>query len=308
MPTLTTGNWLNQFVAPQLLQEFKNYKDDFVGVIPGVPKAAMTADGVRFNKLINNVGFYVNNTAEFTATKMTGEKIFVAWEKYDTAPTAVDDAEIRGLAYDKRAAVRVKHTEAFKMGIRTHILHKLAPADATNANMPVMRTTGTVVNGRNRLTFADLVAFLEKIKALNLPDASQFYLILCPEHSTDLILDRDSAPYFTDKSIFFDPVTGAVKSVMGFKFFENQESVAYDNTGVKKAKGAALISTDRHASVFFYAPNALYQLDSTKVLYKDETTDTKSADPTSEFRTQTYGLVDKIVEYGFGAIVSGLGA
>jgi len=57
MPTQTDGNWLNQYVAPQLLVEFKNYKDDFVGVIPGVPAQALTADGVRFNKLINNVGF-----------------------------------------------------------------------------------------------------------------------------------------------------------------------------------------------------------------------------------------------------------
>ena len=306
MGELTTGNYLNQYVAPQLLSEFKNYKDDFVGVIPGVPKQAISADGIRFNRLIGNVGFFVGNTAEFVPKKMTGDKVFVAWEKYDTDPTEVDDSEIRNLNYDKRNEVRVKHTEAFKLGYRDHILHKLCPGDDTSATMPVMRTTGAADGTRKRLTFADVVKYLELVKKLNLPQANEVYLVLCPEHATDLILDRDSAAYFANKDIFFDVKTGAVKSVMGFKFFENNFCPAFTSAGVKKAAGSALGATDRNASVFFYAPNALRHLESVKILYSPETTDTKSADPKSIFRTQTYGLVDRIVDYGFGAIVSGI--
>lgn len=307
MATTETGNWLNQYVAPQLLLEFKNYKDDFIGVLPGANPAAITADGIRFNKLINNVGFFVNNTEDFTAKKMTGQKVFVPWEKYDTDPTEVDDAEIRGLNYDKRSTVRVKHTEAFKMGIRDHVVWKLAPEVSNNADMPVMRTTGADDGtGRLRLIFGDLVKFLEKVKNLNLPNEQEFYMILCPEHETDLMLDRDSANYFADKNIFFDITTGKVKSVMGFKFFSNNAVLAYDNTGAKKAKGAALVSTDRRASLFFYAPNSVYHINSVKVLYSPETTDTKSADPKSTFRIQTYGLIERVVDYGFGALVSGI--
>jgi hypothetical protein len=306
MPTTTSGQWLNQYVAPQLLQEFKNYKDDFMSVLPGAPASAVTADGIRFNKLINNVGFFVDNTSDFTPTQMTGEKTLVTWEKYDTAPTKVDDAEIRNLAYDKRSAVRAKHSEAFKIGVRNHVMWKLCPS-ANAAGMPVVRTTGANDGtGRLRLTFADLVKYLEVWKKLNLPLMDQLYMILCPEHSTDLILDRDSAAYFANKDIFFDVKTGAVKSIMGFKFFENNFSVAFDNTGAKKAKGAALGANDRNASMAFYAPNSVYHLDSVKILYKPETEDTRSADPTSEFRTQTYGLVDRISDYGFGALVSGI--
>jgi hypothetical protein len=168
MSTTATGQWLNQYVAPQLLQEFKNYKDDFIGVLKGVPAAAVTADGVRWNKLINNVNFYVNNSGTFTPKKMTGEKVFVEWEKYDTDPTEVDDAEIRYLAYDKRSEVRIKHAEAMKLGIRDHVMWKLAPNDDTNANMPVIRTTGSDDGtGRLRLTFEDMVTYLERIKKLN---------------------------------------------------------------------------------------------------------------------------------------------
>ena len=162
---MTPGQHLNQFVAPQLLQEFKNYKDDFIGVLPGAPKAALTADGIRYNKLINNVGFYVNNTTDFTAKRMTGEKTFVEWEKYDTDPTAVDDAEIRYLAYDKRSEVRVRHSQAWKIGMRDHVMWKLCPENNTNPYMPVIRTTGdNDGTGRKRLLFADLVKYLEIVK------------------------------------------------------------------------------------------------------------------------------------------------
>lgn len=305
MSTTTTGQWLNQYVAPQLLQEFRNFKDDFMGVLPGAPRAALTADGLRFNKLINNVGFFVDNTTEFTAKKMTGEKTLVEWEKYDTDPTEVDDAEVRALAYDKRAYVRVKHTEAFKMGIRDHVMWKLCPNDATKSEMPVMRTTGdNDGTGRKRLTFRNIVEYLEMVRALNLPDESKLFMILNPKHSTDLIIDRDSAPYFGNKEIFFDPTTGKVRSVMGFKFFENNFAPVFSSDGEKKAKGAVAAEGDQLASTFFYAPNAVYHLDQVKILYKSELTDTRNPDPKSEFRTQTYGLVDRIVDYGFGAVVS----
>ncbi len=307
MATTETGNWLNRYVAPQLLREFKNYKDDFIAVLPSVPKQAITADGVRFNKLINNVGFRVDNKFYFTPKKIEGEKTFVPWEKYDTEPTPVDDAEVRGLAFDKRNAVRDKHAEAFKMGIRDHVIWKLAPNDNTNANMPVVRTTGEDDGtGRLRMTFKDLITYLEKVKKLNLLKMDQLYMILSPEHSTDLILDRDSANLFANKEIFFDTKTGKVKSVMGFKFFENNAVLAYDESDNKKPKGAVLGATDRVASMFFYAPNVVYYIDKVKVLYRPETMDTRSADPISEFRLQTYGIVDRIEDYAVGAIVSGV--
>lgn len=307
MGTTTDGVFLNQYVAPQLLKEFKNYKNDFIGTLKGAPASAITADGIRWNKLINNVGFYVNNSENFVAKKMNTKKVFVEWEKFDTDPTEVDDAEVRNIAFDKRNEVRLKHSEAFIMGIRDHVMWKLAPADSSSANMPVIRTTGdNDGNGRKRLTFSDLVKYLETVKKLNLPDESQFYVILCPEHVTDLLLDYNSAKLFADKSIFFEAESGKVRSILGFKFFENNAALAYDNTGAKKAKGAVVGATDRYASLFYYAPNTVYHIEKVKVLYKPETTDTESADPKSVFRTQTYGLVDRIEDIGVGAIVSGI--
>ena len=306
MPTSTTGQWLNQYVAPQLLAERRNYKADFMGVLGSIPQSARNADGVRYNKLINNVQFLVNNNQEFTPTKMNGEKVFLEWEKYDTTPTLVDDEEIRYLAYDKRNAVRVKHNECFQIGIRNHALHKLAPANGASSDMPVMLTTGEAADGRKRLTYVDLATFLEKVKKLNLPMSDQLYMVLCPQHVTDLLLDVDAAKYFINRELYIDPIKGTVKNFMGFKFFENNDAVYYDpTTKTKVAEGTTPTSgTHFQASQFFYGPNTVYHLEAVKILYKPETIDTRNANPQSEFRTQTYGMVDRIEEYGVGALIS----
>ena len=303
----TEGNWLNQYVSPKLLDEFQNMNDDFINTLGTPDEGAKTADGLKFNKLANNVGFFVNNTAPFTPNAMPGGKGLVVWETYDTDPTEVSDAEMRALAFDKRSSVRTKHSERFKMGFRDHAIWKLAPSDATNVLMPVMRTTGANDgNGRNRLTFEDLVNYLQKVKALNLADMTQVYMVLCPDHSGDLLLDTKTAAYFSSNNVFFDTATGKVKSVLGFKFFENNACVSYTSASVKKAKGAALGSTDRYASVFYYAPNTVQWINSVKVLYKPETTDTRNASPTSEFRLQAFGIVDRIQDVAVGALISGI--
>lgn len=305
----TEGNWLNQYVSPKLLDEFQNMDDAFIQTLGKPDEGAKTSDGLKFNKLENNVQFFVNNTEDFTDTTMPGGKGFIPWELYDTAPTAVTDAEMKALAFDKRSTVRTKHSEKFKMGFRDHAVWKLAPSDDTNVKMPVMRTTGANDGtGRKRLTFEDLVNYLQKVKALNLADPNQIYMVLCAEHSGDLILDTKTAAFFASNNVFFDPTTGKVRSVMGFKFFENNASVSYTSANVKKAKGAALGSTDRYASVFYYAPNTVAWIDSVKILYSPETTDTKSKSPTSKFRLQAYGIVDRIQDVAVGALISGISA
>lgn len=77
-----------------------------------------------------------------------------------------------------------------------------------------MRTTGANDGtGRKRLTFEDLVNYLQKVKALNLADPNQIYMVLCAEHSGDLILDTKTAAFFASNNVLFltrQPVRFAV--------------------------------------------------------------------------------------------------
>ena len=307
MATLVDGLYLNKYLDPQLLVERRNYKADFMQVLGSVPQAALTADGVRKNKLINNVGFIVNNTEEFTAQAMTGQNLIIPWEKYDTTPTSCTDEEARYLAFDKRSAIRVKHNESFQVGIRNHVLWKLAPADDTKKEMPVIQTPGSKdANGRLRLCYQDLVNFATLVKTWNLPNGEALYVVLCPQHMADLLLDENASKYFYDRTFYVDPATGKPRGFMGLKFFENNDTPFYNFTTLAKvAEGTKPADTDFQASTFFYAPNTYYHLDSVKSLYRPETIDTRSASPTSEYRTQTYGIVDRVEDFGIGAIVSG---
>lgn len=302
------GLYLNKYVDPQLLIERRNYRADFMQVLGSVPAGALAADGVRRNKLINNVGFRVNNTEDFEPKQMTGKNYIVPWEIYDTEPSSCTDDEIRYLAFDKRAAIRVKHNEAFQVGIRNHVLHKLAPEDDSNEEMPVIRTTGEKdINGRLRLSYKDLVDFATLAKTWNLPVTDALYMVLSPLHMGDLLLDKDASKYFYDRTFYLDPATGKPKGFMGIKFFENNDCPFYNaETAKKVAEGTKpSAETDFQASTFFYAPNTYYHIESVKSLYRPETTDTRSKSSTSEYRTQTYGIVDRIEDFGVGAILSG---
>lgn len=302
MAELVDGLWLQQYVEPQLLEEFRNYNDAFLSVLGRPNPEAIDKDGIKFNQLINNVGFVVNATEDFEPKEMKGKKGLVDWDKLDTTPTAYTDKELRAMAFDKEAALRVKHSNAFKIGVKHYAIHKLAPKQHKAGAMPVIRTTGEVFDGRKRLTYADLNKFLfEDLVKLNLPDKQGFYLTLSDEHKADLIHDRSSTNNYRDLEVGKD---GELKRFYNLKFFENTETPLYTGAGVLKSLGAERQREDQVSSIFFYAPNTIYHIEAVQALIKPMRQDTRGKDPTAEFRLHTYGLCDKIQEHGFGAIVS----
>ncbi|AKK73782.1 hypothetical protein OK18_15260 [Chryseobacterium gallinarum] len=303
MPEFEDGLWTRTYVDPQLLEDFRNYNDSFIGVLKRPNPAAIDADGIKFNKLINNVGFVVNATVDFTPLAMTGAKGHVPWDKLDTTPTSYTDAELRAMAFDKEAALRVEHTNSFKIGVRDYALSKLAPKEHTAGKMPVIRTTGEEFNGRKRLTYADLNRFLfEELVKLNLKDKNQFYLTLDDMHKADLVHDRANTNNYRDLEI--DKNTGELKRFFNLQIFENTVTPKYNAQGILKSLGSTPAAGDQSASVFFYAPNTVYWIEAVKTLLKPMAQDTRSKDPTSELRLHCYGLCDKKQDHGFGAIIS----
>jgi hypothetical protein len=304
MPDLVDGLWLQQYVEPQLLEDFRNYKDDFIGVLKKPNPGAIDKDGIRFNKLINNIDFVVNATTDFVPKKIDAKKALVEWDKMDTSPTEYTDAELRAMAFDKEAAIRVEHGNSFKIGVRDYVLNKLAPSKNVDGKMPVIRTTGEVFNGRKRLTYNDLNDFLfNRLAEINFSDPNGLYMVLTNEHKADLIHDRANTNFYRDLEV--DPNTGALKRFFNIKFFENAAAPIYGSNGVLKAMKATPAAGDQKASILFYAPNTVYHIEQVQVLFKDMKTDTRSKDPISEVRLHTYGLCDKKQEIGFGAIISG---
>lgn len=302
MAEFESGLHLNTYVAPQLLKELKDYKDAFIGALQDAPRESISADGIRYNKLINNVEFLINNTDPFVAKQMEGEKGIIGWDKLDTTASKITDAELRYLAFDKKSAVREKQMQAFKLGLRDYVVHKLAPKKHVAGSMPVMRTTGAVFGGRKRLTFQDLLNFYEEIEALNL-DPEGWNFILGSEHRSDLLVDKAGTSNHRD-NIQFDNKTGGMSRFYKMKIWESQSTPLYNQAGQLKARKSVKESGDQRGSVFFYTPHTVYHLEKLMILNKPMEEDTTSADPTGEIRLHGYGLCDKILGYGFGALVS----
>lgn len=304
MAELIDGLWLQQYVEPQLLEEFRNYKDDFIGTFSKPAAQAIDKDGIRFNKLINEIGFHVNKTTAFTPVTVPNKKALVEWDKLDTDLTTVTDAEMRALAFDKESEIRRLHRESFQIGVRDYAMYKVAPVENTNGT-PVIRTTGANDGtGRLKLTYADLLQYYIRLEGLNLRQKDKMYMILCAEHRQDLLDDRASTNNYRDIEI--DRNTGEIKRFFKLKFFENNANVTYNDDDELVAQGETPASTDRNASVFYYGPNIVHHIESVKVQYKPMSQDTRNPDPTAEFRLHTYGLTDKKQEYGVGALVSGI--
>ena len=304
MAEFTEGLTTNRILEAQLLKEFRNYKDDFIGTFKSIPKKAIGELGVHFNKLTNNVGFHVNKDSDFTPKPMKGTKGFVEFDKLDTDPTEITDKELRGLAFDKESEVKQEQRNSFKIGVRNYSMHKIAPKNHVAGKMPVIRTTGDDDGtGRLRLTYSDLVSYFTMLERLNLHDTNSWYMILNSFHRGDLWFDRASTNNYRD--VVLDTNTGMIKSLGKIKFFENNHAPLYNEAGVLKPLGAKTVKGDQQGSVFYYAPNTAYHIESVTVLAKPFKTDTRSKDPKSEMRLHSYGLCDKKQEHGFGALVSG---
>ncbi|RWX03368.1 hypothetical protein [Flavobacterium cerinum] len=302
--SLETGTWLQQYVEPQLLEEFRNYKDDFIGTFTSPSAAALDKDGIKFNKLINEVGFHVNKTTAFTPKTIPMQRGLVEWDKMDTDLTVVTDAELRAMAFDKENELRRLHRESFQIGVRNYAMQKVA-ALGNDTGTPVLRTTGADDGtGRKKLLYSDLLSFYMKVIGLNLTNEQAMYLVLCAEHQQDLL--QDKAGTNNNRDIVIDPATGQIKRFYKLKIFENNHNVKYNETNELVADGAVADADDRNASLFYYAPNIVHHIEAVTTLYKPMQQDTRNPDPQSEFRLHAYGLTDKKQEYGVGAIVSGI--
>lgn len=302
MPGLEDGLWLKEFVDPQLLEDFQNYKDDFIGTFKAPNPSAIDTDGIKFNKLNNTVGFQINADEDFTPARITGKKGLIEWDKLDTTPTILSDSEVRAMAFDREAEYRVLHSNAWKMGIRNYAMHKAAPL-ANTADTPIIRTTGADDGtGRKRLTYNDLITFYQKIEGMNCSDPNQLYMILCAEHRQDLIVDRGSTNNYRDLQI--DPKTGAIQRFFKLKFFENNHNVKFTAANALVGLDAVPQNTDMNGSIFYYAPNVIHHVEAVRTLYKPMSQDTRSKDPQSEMRLHSWGLTEKKQEKASGAIVS----
>jgi len=153
----------------------------------------------------------------------------ISLDTFETENTIIRRPEAIEYSYDKVESVIRQHRSTLQKSIASKAAHAISPNNDSDYT-PLITTTGAIVNGRKRLTFADILALKERFDAMDMPIENRF-LVLHPTHVTDLLLE--------DLKIFKDItniVDGQPLKFGGFGCFSFSQMPTYTNVGGKWEK------------------------------------------------------------------------
>lgn len=212
--------------------------------------------------LVNNTTYPIPITALEDADKP------VSLDKFTTEVTPVTDDELHAISYDKMASVQERHRDALVETFGQHAIHAIAPAE-NMADIPVLRTTGDVVEGRKLMTSADLLSLKRSFDKMGTPKQDRV-LVLCSDHVNDLLQTEQRFKEHYN----INQTEGKIGRLYGFDIYEYDGTPYYNaTTGKKLAWGAVPAATDVQSSVAFYAGRMMKAAGSTKFYWSKAETD-----------------------------------
>lgn len=284
----------------ETIKAFRNREENLGWLTKIRSYDAQVADNntINFVNLGGDPSVLVNQTSyPIGVEKLEDANKAITLDKYQTKATTVTDDEARGLSFDKKASVVERHIEAVEQKKFSRALHALAP-DADTKATPVIVTTGETDGNRKRISVKDIIALKSKFDAMRVPVQGRV-LVLAPEHVADLLVE-DTA--FAQR--YNSTETGKICNMYGFEVYEYVDAPAY-NVGAKTKVAFDAVadpSTDRTASVAFYAPRMMKATGETKA-YLDEP-DTQNQE--WHYNLRHYFICLPLKNEALGAIVSGI--
>jgi len=244
--------------------------------------------------LINNTTYPLDIETLVDANKA------IQLDKYQTKPTRITDDELHGLGYDKIGSVVERHSDVIAETKYRKALHSLAPSENTDAT-PVVLTSGlaSADGTRKKMKAIDVLKLKEKFDTLKVPLVGRV-LVLSPEHVSDL-LEEDRV--FSQQ--YNNYTTGKIANMYGFEVYEYVDTPSYTVSTLKKlAYGSVATSTERNASIAFYAPRMMRATGETKTYLQDA-----SSMPTTQENIVSYRhyfIALPLRNEAIGAIVSNI--
>lgn len=267
MPANFPEIWLGKVIENLISTDVAPWLD---GIAEIASEVTVLGEGTQSEKNIIhiprsefNVDVLINNTTYPIAVQdYTDDEVVVALDKYQTKATSLSDDDAMGASYDKINVITGKHTKNLNRSKYRKALHSVAPSADDGSEKFVIATTGTLVNGRRRMRYEDLVTVRQKFAKMADGEGivEGIRIVLSPDHEADLMLDRER---FADK--FVNHSSGKVAPMIaGLKVYTYAGAPLYDNAGNKKAFGAAKVATDSYASVAFFEDNIAKKTGNTK--------------------------------------------
>lgn len=252
----------------------KNTSATFLDGIPELDAELHTineGDATEMNKIYVavtdfDVDVLINNTTyPIPAQVYADGTVEITLDKMQTKVVTVSDDAVKGSSYDKIDSVTKSHTNSISKAKYKKAIHAIAPADNSNAKMPIILATGgkdalTDPTGRLIFTYEDLVALKSACDTAGVSDDDR-RLVLCENHWNDLLLDRKN---FGNQLI--DYVKGKPNPmILGFELHKYGANPYYTvATKVKKAYGSVPANGDRQASILFVKTNIAKKTGTTK--------------------------------------------
>lgn len=292
MATLNKQVWIDQILEgfyPD--SSFLKYAKDFSGLVE-YDKINMAEAGIDPNVLINNTTYPIK------VVQRIDTPISIELDKFETENTLIRRPEVIEYSYDQLESVIRGHRQSLKSKTAEKAAHAFSPQKNTEFT-PVIETTGKDTGGRKRLTFEDIITLKGLFDSVDIPLEDRF-LVLSPEHATDLLLE--DIKLFKDLTNIKDgkPFNFAGFSMLQFSKMPKYEINSTSKVLEKVAFGAETTST-QFCSFAFHADEVM-KADGEMFMYANEN-DAKERGTIVGFDKRFIAVPMR--NKGIGAIVSG---
>jgi hypothetical protein len=257
-------------------------------------------DVIHFVNIGGDPAVLINNTTyPIDIENLTDADKAISLDKYQTKATRITDDELYAISYDKFGSVIERHKDVINEKKYAKALAALAPAGNT-ATTPVLLTSGanSTDGTRQIIKREDIIALKKTFDSQKIPVAGRV-LVLCGDHVNDLLLTDQK---FAEQ--YYNYNTGKISNLYGFEVYEYTDGPYYTvSTLTKLAFGAAPGSTtDRQASVAFYAPRMMKATGTTKAYLSEAKDNPTTQENLANFRH--YFICLPLKNEAIGAIVS----
>lgn len=192
-----------------------------------------------------------NTTYPIKVVEREDEDNEIPLAKFETENTLIRRPDAIEYSYNKLESVIGQHRATLRKSVAMKAAHAYAPTKDTT-DTPVIVTTGAAVNGRKRLTFADILTLKERFDEAEIP-LSDRYIILHPKHVSDLLLE--DVELFKDLTNIED---GEPHKFAGFGCYQFAQMPTYaDVKGVLTKVPFDDAPAAQFASVAFYAKEVM---------------------------------------------------
>lgn len=181
MATLNKQVWIRQ-----ILEGF--YPDSSFLKYPKSMSGLVENDVINLAEAgVDSVVLVNNSTYPIRVAQRIDTPLAIELDKFETENTLVRRPDAIEYSYDQLESVIRGHRASLMAKTAEKAAHAFSP-DKDGKYTPVLKTSGLSFDGRKRMQYIDIINLKNRFDIAEIPLVNR-YLVLSPEHTTDLLLE-----------------------------------------------------------------------------------------------------------------------